>query len=99
MQSVLDAIKEERSRQDFKWGIQNHPNGTGSKGDANRARLCKIECAVAVERNILTWRDILIEEVYEAFAESDTLKLREELIQVMAVAAAWVECLDRNKNV
>lgn len=40
------------------------------------------------------WRTILAEEVYEAFAETDPARLRHELVQVAAVAAAWVEDID-----
>jgi hypothetical protein len=46
----------------------------------------------------LTWRDILLEEVYEAFAETDSDRLREELIQVAAVALSWVDAIDRRKS-
>lgn len=42
-----------------------------------------------------TWRDILLEEVFEALAEDDPDKLRAELIQTAAVAVAWVEAIDR----
>ncbi|MDY0828570.1 hypothetical protein SK224_05450 [Microbacterium sp. BG28] len=41
-----------------------------------------------------TWTDILLEEVFEALAESDPEKLRTELIQVAAVATQWVEAID-----
>lgn len=41
-----------------------------------------------------TWRDILLEEMFEAMAEEDLQKLRTELIQVAAVAVAWVEDID-----
>ena len=34
------------------------------------------------------------EEVAEAFAESDPARLREELIQVAALAVSWVEKID-----
>lgn len=43
----------------------------------------------------LTWRHILLEEVFEALAECDEAKLRVELVQVTAVAVAWVEAIDR----
>lgn len=43
----------------------------------------------------LTWKDILNEEFYEAMAEEEPVKLRTELIQVSAVAAAWAEAIDR----
>jgi hypothetical protein len=42
-----------------------------------------------------TWEKVLTEEVAEAYAESDVAKLRTELIQVAAVAVAWVEAIDR----
>jgi hypothetical protein len=41
------------------------------------------------------YRDILMEEVAEAFAEMDPIALRTELIQVAAVAVQWVEAIDR----
>lgn len=45
-----------------------------------------------------TWADILLEEVFEALAESDPAKLRTELIQVAAVATQWVEAIDRRNT-
>jgi hypothetical protein len=47
---------------------------------------------------MVTWAHILTEEFYEALAEADPEKLREELVQVAAVAVAWVECLDRMRR-
>jgi hypothetical protein len=43
----------------------------------------------------VTFADILLEEVFEALAEADSSRLRTELIQVAAVAAQWVEAIDR----
>lgn len=43
------------------------------------------------------WDGILLEEVYEALAEANPAKLRAELIQVAAVAVAWIEAIDRRK--
>lgn len=42
-----------------------------------------------------TWTAILLEEVFEALAESELDALRTELIQVAAVALQWVEAIDR----
>ncbi|MFZ3558139.1 hypothetical protein [Streptomyces sp. BH055] len=42
----------------------------------------------------IAWDGILLEEVYEALAESDPAKLRAELIQTAAVCAAWVADID-----
>ncbi|MER8158131.1 hypothetical protein [Streptomyces sp. NPDC094472] len=41
------------------------------------------------------WDGILLEEVYEALAEEDPARLRAEMVQVAAVAVAWVEAIDR----
>lgn len=85
----------ERERQDERWGEQNHPDGTGNEFDPLLAMEAKRICEVKAEAGTVTWRDILTEEVCEAYAESDPVRLREELIQVAAVAQAWVEAIDR----
>jgi hypothetical protein len=41
------------------------------------------------------WFNILMEEVCEAFAETEPEKQRAEMIQVAAVAVQIIECLDR----
>lgn len=104
---VLADVAGERARQDAKWGEQNHPDGTGypngflsSEGDfepfdaiaADRVRIRTQENFAAGDG---TWADVLLEEVWEALAEVDPAKLRTELIQVAAVATAWVEAIDR----
>ena len=80
---VLDEVYHERDHQNAKWGEQNH--------------------------NDFIWTAILGEEVGEtaqqalwAHFDNDEPKgpgnansVREELIQVAAVAVAWIECIDR----
>lgn len=90
--TVAEVIVERRA-QDAKWGEQNHADGTGgSHYWADRARNYTDRRA---EAGTLTWRNILNEEIEEAYAESDYVALRTELIQVAAVAVAWVEAIDR----
>ena len=97
--SVAREIIQERVRQDAKWGEQNHPDGTGpTMTSLNRAEQARHACDYAHRNGTGTWRHILEEEVAEAFAESDPNRLREELVQVAAVAAAWVECIDRRSR-
>ena len=80
---VLGQVLEERARQDAKWGQQDHLP--------------------------VIWTGILLEEVGEVAQEvnegwfSDSgpaieLRLEEELIQVAAVAVAWVEALQRRRQ-
>lgn len=92
--NVLVDIADERSRQDDKWGIQDHEDGTDVTFSVQRdvhRRLC--DDAFAVGKG--TWRHILNEEVFEAYAETDPILLRAELVQVGAVTAAWIEAIDR----
>lgn len=93
---VLIEVGAERSRQDAKWGQQDHPSGTGAfKPEAERFRaLC--EHLFATENPM--WWPILLEEVYEALAEEDEASLRAELIQVAAVAVSWIESIDRRAS-
>lgn len=95
VKDFAEAIDAERSRQIAKFGDQRHPDGTGLTGDDERANSARHMCQAMAERGEVTWRDILWEEVAEALAESDSAKLRAELIQVAAVCAAWVSDLDR----
>lgn len=80
-QAMIDVLKE-RTRQDSKWGTQNH--------------------------NPFAWLAILMEEVGEVsecmldcrFGKRDgavEAHMREEAVQVAAVAMAIVECLDRSE--
>lgn len=94
---VLAEVATERARQDEKWGEQNHPNGTGpTMSRLNAADRARKDCDRAAQNGTVTWRHILTEEMAEAYAESDAETLRAELIQVAAVAVAWVEAIDRS---
>lgn len=42
----------------------------------------------------VTFADILLEEVFEALAESDPPALRTELVQIAAVTVQWIEAID-----
>ena len=48
-----------------------------------------------MESGAHSWDAILLEEVFEALAESDPVRRRAELVQVAAVAAAEIEAIDR----
>lgn len=101
---VLAEIVDERHRQDAKWGEQNHPDGTGPNGQ--RAQLNSMvnreyadyrrrKCQADFVDGYGSWAHILEEEVAEAYAAATVADLRGELIQVAAVAVAWVEAIDR----
>lgn len=100
-ESITDTaglVVRERLAQDARWGEQNHPDGTGLHHYAKwAAEDAKIDCEMARNMGRMTWKDILNEEVAEAFAESDEGRLVEELIQVAAVAQCWIESIRRRQ--
>lgn len=94
---VLQQVLVERIAQDTKWGEQNHPDGTGYDGSDRHADFWRQRCQDAFADGDGTWGHVLLEEVFEAIAEKDPAKLRAELVQVAAVAVAWVEAIDRRQ--
>lgn len=100
---VLQEVQQERERQNAKWGIQDHRDGTcegpgGAKVARQHADAAKSICNQFSKVKQVTWSHILTEELMEAYAETDATKLRTELIQVAAVATQWVECIDRRQR-
>jgi len=100
MLPLLHEVTRERERQDQKWGEQNHPMiRPGDLGYFERAMDGSQAAYETAEANgTVAWSDILLEEVYEALAETDIEKQKVELIQVAAVALSMIECLDRKAN-
>lgn len=94
--ALAAEIDAERARQIAKFGDQRHPDGT--RTDPTARLLSNAACILTeyhATNGTLTWRHILDEEVQEAFAETAPDALRAELVQVMAVCAAWISDLDR----
>lgn len=96
--SALRAVVAERRRQDTTFGEQNHPDGTGGPDEQELVIAARAAYEDAKAHGQLTWLNVLLEEVAEALAESDPARLREELVQVAAVATAWVEAIDRRSG-
>lgn len=97
---VLAEVEAERTRQDAKWGQQDHP--------FVRAGL-RYECTFGsagarsrCERRFKEWEgayaDILLEEVYEAIDTDSEADARAELVQVAAVAVAAIQAIDRRQG-
>jgi hypothetical protein len=99
---VLEDVMRERVRQNHKWGQQTHPYQTGP--DYRLVGSRKNSEAVARLKYFNDyygqpyWSLILAEEFYEAMCEVDPEKLREELVQVAAVAVSWIEDIDRRQR-
>lgn len=71
-----------------------HPFGH----DMPSGNLAKIVCQARSAHGDVTWADIFQEEVGEAYDETDDMvALRAELIQVAAMAIAWIRALDHQQ--
>lgn len=102
MREVLEQVAIERQAQHAKWGEQDHPDvlhseyGTCLAHGIIQADLARIACDSAAQRGACTYAHILIEETAEAIeAAGSAIDLRAELVQVAAVAVAWIEAIDR----
>ena len=107
--AIFDQVNTERWRQLEKWGEQSHPDMWEESPQglafsrsqfvlfAERYRAVNDYAAEASDGS-LDWAGILLEEIYEALAEEDPTKLREELIQSAAVITAWIEDIDSRGN-
>ncbi|USH45876.1 hypothetical protein SEA_VIEENROSE_41 [Streptomyces phage VieEnRose] len=100
--AVLAEVKAERTRQDERWGEQNHPLIGGLTPKA------RLVAEYAREEN--QWQEInkhrvrlgamgfdsiAAEELYEALSARDVAEARAEYVQLAAVAVAAVEAIDR----
>lgn len=87
---LLSAILAERAWQEKKFPDQVLPYGT-SEGFVTEANVYRAMTEAASESGEVTWRHVLLEEVYEALAETDVALLRVELVQVAAVCLRILE--------
>lgn len=98
---IFESVIEERDRALAKWGIQNHPDGTQDSEWNRRARDHQREIVDQQAEGGMggsNWYDILLEEVFEAGAETDLVALDKELCQVMQVCTVWREDLQRRQT-
>lgn len=100
---VLRDVKAERARQFAQYGTnENLEDGTGPNErwllpitGTNATRLAGALRAAyeeyEAEHGKPTWMHLILEEVAEAFTETDPARLEAELIQVAALCVSWVE--------
>lgn len=104
---IFAEIAQERERQQGLWGEQNWPLVGGDRDPDSHQRAAaehgaaaehwKVINAAETRTGTLGWDGIALEEVHEAFAETDPAKARAELVQAAAVIVAAIESLDRNE--
>lgn len=108
--AVLDVVGE-MFFQDHKWGDQSHladspPNiedhtyQVESRFGLVSGDLCRSTNESMFHKGRGSWSGILLEEVGEAMDEAmagNSKQLREELVQVAAVAVQWIRAIDKRE--
>jgi hypothetical protein len=71
-----------------------HPDGTGGPATAAAAGAARDLVEQAARAGQLTWTALLERQVHAAYAHTDPLRLRAELVRTAAVVLAWIQALD-----
>lgn len=80
-------------------GDQRHlPIGGGRYQDQAAATRSRMITDTNARLGLVSWQDILREEFHEAFAETEPLKVRAEMIQVAAVALKIIDAIDYGED-
>lgn len=106
MENIFQEIKQEREKQDSKWGVQSWDSVDSillERRDSNR--LCehyeipnetraKFLCDNSFKYKRRTWAHIITEELSESVSCLDDISRRKELIQLAACVVAWIQDID-----
>lgn len=98
---IYKLITAERQRQEEKWGVQDLPlrcpeySETFYKMAAEKVRARERRLTAEGRRKEISWDMVLLEECYEALAETDLSLMKIELVQALAVGVAMYEAIDR----
>lgn len=92
---ILDEFHTERDAQYKQWGVQDIPLGFGASMWRAVADQYRRECDEAHKRGDLTMAHILLEEFFEALAESDLKSARDELVQLGACVVQAIQLIDK----
>jgi hypothetical protein len=95
MRNFAEAVDTERQRQLEKFGDQHHPILRGPSNQHLFEQLAHAMRQTNDDPAQRCWMTILLEEAYEAGAERDLTKFREEIVQIAAVCQAIITDLDR----
>jgi|SRR5579859_5199996 len=96
MLAVMEEIVDERFRQDAKWGEQNYKGGNGLASHLGLAGVYKtLNDLPSIQK---TWKDVFLGEMHEALGATSDEELRQQLVQLAALAVAWIQAIDRKSN-
>jgi len=93
--NTFEEVERELQFQEYLWGQQSHPDFDG-EGWAHRVwHQDQLDTRKrSMTRHGDTWEGIAFEELHEACLETEPLKIRQELIETIAVLTNWVADID-----
>ena len=92
---IARDVLEERDRQRALGHLDAHDYADGTDEVRRWVPLPGLDAVRAIADERQTWALVLLEEVLEALSESDPQRIREELVQVAAVAVRWAGAIDQ----
>lgn len=99
VEAVRVEIFQERERQIEKHGDEDlRPPGTWRRRWAQEVVADFRQLEERHPSYEFDFGEVLLEEVCEALAERDPRRIREELLQVAAVAVRWMQSIDRTSG-
>lgn len=96
--AVLAEVGAERRRQLAEQGVQHRVDGTDELFAAEAAKVAGARWEWHESDSPADWTTVLLQQVYQALAETDPAGLRAELVHVAAMAAAWIEDIDHRST-
>jgi NTP pyrophosphatase (non-canonical NTP hydrolase) len=82
METALAEVIDERTRQIKKWGIQLHDHSTW---------------ALILGEEVGEVSQAILNQLHDGITKENAAELKKEIIQVAAVAVAWLECIESTK--
>jgi hypothetical protein len=91
---VIRDVLAELAHAEAKFPDQHLPDGSGNPRWAALRDIQRAETDRKLAAGTATWLDVVLEETYEAFAETDPVLLRAELVQAAAMLVRWIRDID-----
>ena len=94
----VEVLKERERARALHPGTEDMPDGYVPEAYRTFEAHARLTCERAAREGRLTFRDVFNEEVAEALAADDEMKLRTELVQVMALCLKGIEAIERRRG-
>lgn len=91
---AVQSILIDQMRDELKYGVQDYPNGTSEKLEA-QVKVFSDLAVAAARTNSLGWSHLILVQAYDALSQTEPGHLRESLTHLGRTVVQWIEHLDR----